>query len=184
MVRSFFYYMIVWLIPTICFANTNWDEFLARPTDENLTKLLRDAGLCKPSEVLMSPAAYRKLNKLTEEANENALIAGIRFSRCLGVADSEDFDRSAGLFFERNPKKFLNTAHKEGVTRTELKSMFRMLPENTVDDLDLQKKYLLKRLNILKGIQDSKFESMKKIGIETLEEEIKEIERIQRELKN
>lgn len=163
-------------------AGLDWDTFLESPSKKkflNLEKNVKYGKHCASGVEFMTRDQYKKLYNLVEQRNEHALVAGMKFIGCMGVADAEDFDRVAGVFFEQRPERFLNIASDIKMDTRHLKSILIMLPEETVDNFAKQAAILELRLEKLNSVKDSKLKKIKSIGIEVLNEELKEVRRIE-----
>lgn len=82
----------------------------------------------------------------------------IEFVRCRNRydgGDSEDLYRTSGLYLEINPERYLEVLKNSNVTKREMESFLLMLPLSTVDNIDLKKAEINKRINLLLLVRDS-----------------------------
>jgi hypothetical protein len=80
-----------------------------------------DPSACPPA-IQSSWKQENELNRQIASGNENSLRAGLLIMRCKDGGAAEDFDRSSGLFFDHNPKRFLEIIQSESVSDSRLKS--------------------------------------------------------------
>ncbi|HAM49260.1 MAG TPA: hypothetical protein DCP92_00650 [Nitrospiraceae bacterium] len=90
-------------------------------------------------------------------------------SKCWDGGDLEDFYRSSGIFFERQPRVFLKIMRERIIPDSELESLFTSLPLYTVDNIDLRISMIEKRIEILKDISDPSLIEINRKGISFLE---------------
>ena len=81
----------------------------------------------------------------------------------------EDLYRASGLYLEINPERFLDVLKDFKITKREMENFLLMLPLNTVDDIDLKKDVINKRINLLLLVRDSE---LKIQAIEILKNEL------------
>src|SRR5208337_1372602 len=101
--------------------------------------------------------------------NPFAFQATLLVSKCWDGGDLEDFYRSAGIFFEKQPLVFLQSGKEMGISDSEIVYMLTMLPLDTVDDIDLQISMIKNRIEKLKNIDDESLNEIKIKGISSLE---------------
>lgn len=96
----------------------------------------------------------------------------IEFVRCKCHYDGgylEDLYRTSGLYLETNPDRYLEVLKDFDVTKRELESFLLMLPLGTVDNIDLKKAEINRRINLLLLVRDSE---LKNQALEILKNEM------------
>jgi hypothetical protein len=134
------YLLTLWL-PLFCqvaYCDSLWSEFLHNP-NENTASILHssivtDTGTCNKGALPTRKESHRLLT-LIREGNSPAFRTALLISNCLGVGDLEDLYRAAGVFLEREPKKFLQIVDERKVSDGNLRYMTTMLPLNLVDNI-------------------------------------------------
>jgi len=173
-------------------CSSPWDDFLRRPDDDSLVMLRESIGpsaqRCSwgnPINQSIAPTAeqYVQLLDIIVSGNESAFRAALLVLKCLDGGNTEDFYRSGGMFFERNPRSFLEIINEMVVPESELKLLLTMLPLHVVDDIDLRISMVRNRVEILRGIKDAAFRVIRHKGLSFLDEEMESLNRIRRELK-
>jgi hypothetical protein len=164
---------------------SNWDKFLKFPDGDNFLTLSNSVAAmpdrCNRS-VAPDQSQRTLLFGLIRKGNQLAFHAALIVSKCFDGGEAEDFDRSAGLFFETKPLNFLQLAQENKVSDPELKRMLIMLPLETVDDIDAKIVVLKKRIRILSAVNDYEVENVKKTGLAFLASEDRELEKIKIEI--
>ena len=171
----------------LAFLSTNahseyhWEEFLRHPNDENLTKLTAETrSLATPCEGAITPSSAQQhsLFNLIEAGNELAFRAALVVFQCWDGGDAEDFDRSAGVFFEHSPRIFLEVVTNSDVSPDQLRRMITMLPLETVDNIDAKLSRIESRISKLQSIDNPKLADAKNVGLAALTREKKELMKI------
>jgi hypothetical protein len=134
-----------------------WDQFLRRPGDKTFAKLqarvASSAGDCG-EEVSATNDQRSELFRLIRDGNEQAFRGALLVSDCWDGAEAEDFDWSAGIFLEGNPRTFLRIAQESEVSQRKFERMVTMLPPETVDDFDARLAELRTRISNLEAVDD------------------------------
>lgn len=81
----------------------------------------------------------------------------------------EDLYRASGLYLEINPERFLDVLKDFKITKREMENFLLMLPLSTVDNINLKKVEINKRINLLLLVRDSE---LKIQAIEMLKNEL------------
>lgn len=133
-----------------------WDNFLSNPNKNSFHKLNPlVANLTEQCNQINLPSDYqlKKLFNLIWQGNLFALRTGFLIFKCIGTGDQEDFFRSTGLFFEKEPKLFLMMIKNNAVEEQNLRYMVTMTPIDLVDDLDAQISVIKHRIDLLSKIK-------------------------------
>lgn len=133
-----------------------WDNFLSNPNKNSFLKLNPlVANMKAQCNQVNLPSNYqlKQLLNLVRQGNLFALRTGILIFKCIGTGDQEDFFRSTGLFFEKEPKLFLMTIKNNAVDGQNLRYMVTMTPIDLVDDLDAQISVIKHRIDLLSKIK-------------------------------
>ena len=169
-----------------CYASqaisaSNWDSFLLNTDKDSFEKLKGDISngnnVCRNEEIPNS-VQFNKLTVIIKKGNQSALRAGLLISKCIGVGDVEDLYRSAGLFFEIQPKVFLQIVNESAIADRELGYMVTMFPLELVDDIEGKIAAVNNRIAILNRITDVSLINIKKILFAFLEKEKNKLEKI------
>lgn len=135
-----------------------WDSFLSNPNKKAFLKLnpLVANMTAHCSQVnLPDNSQLKQLLNLVQQGNSFALRTGFLIFKCIGTGDQEDFFRSTGLFFEKEPKLFLMTIKHNAVDKQNLRFMVTMTPSDLVDDLDAQISVIKHRIDLLSKIKNT-----------------------------
>ncbi|OQW42502.1 MAG: hypothetical protein A4S08_11715 [Proteobacteria bacterium SG_bin4] len=84
--------------------------------------------------------------------------AFMEFVRCrhqYDGGDLEDLYRASGFFLEDDPEKYLEVLRYFNITKREMESFLLMLPLSTIDNIDLKKAEINKRITLLQSVKDS-----------------------------
>lgn len=168
------------LLPLKVHCGSRWGEFLSSPDAGSFAALSSDLAssprvtkmegwrltetqkqqvqygwkeIC-PKETLPTERQQDLLFRMIKDGNQWALRAGLLVSPCLDGGDLEDFNRSAGLFFDKHPRVFLQVAKERALSPLELDDMMTMLPLETTDKIGAKLVAIDKRLSILEAIHD------------------------------
>jgi hypothetical protein len=157
-----------------------WDEFLRDPNPKGLAALENTiAASHKPCGSSTKPSLEQEtlLFELIRQGNSAAFQAALAVSRCFGVADSEDFHRSAGVFLELRPLVFLKSVRRKAIQDSELRYLFTALPLDLPDreDIDVLISAVENRISILNSIDDPSVTGVKKKGLQFLKEDRKQL---------
>ena len=90
----------------------------------------------------------------------------------------EDFYRSAGIFFELQPHFFLRRVKEGKIEDSQLRDLLTMLPLDSVDNIDYQISVVENRITILRSIADESFREIRTKGVNFLEKEKEDLNRI------
>ena len=167
--------------PVNAYCNTRWDEFLEHPNKDALVTLentiTASAQRCSPN---VAPVQKHRtqLFELIRGGNESAFRAALLVSECWDGGEAEDFDRSAGIFFETKPHAFLQIVKEKVIHNSRLRHMLTMLPLDTVDNIDRKISVVQNRIAILKGLGDGSLEEIIKRGLSVLEKEKENLDKI------
>ncbi len=194
-------------IPINAHCQSYWDEFLKQPDNgalvrlgKNITagvqrccpafykvdKLGKSCDLGNPENRKVIPTEEQdfQLFELISKGNEVAFRAGLLLatSKCLDGGELEDLYRSLGLFFETQPRVFLQTVKDKSITDSNLKSMLVMLPLETTDKIDLKMFMIKNRISILENISDGLLKGIKEKGLSFLSKAKENLDRIKVEI--
>jgi hypothetical protein len=172
-------------LPFNSYCSSHWDEFLRQPNKDalvTLEKIIRASPeRCSPNIAPMQ--RHRKqLFELIQGGNPFAFSAAMLVSRCWDGGDLEDFYRTAGSFFEIEPRAFLQIVRKRAISDSELRYLLTMLPLDTVDNFDRKISVVENRIKILKSLTDEPLSEMKWKGLSFLEKEKEDLQRIKKEM--
>jgi hypothetical protein len=167
------------------YCSSQWDEFLRQPNKDALVALENtieaSAQPCKP-DVAPVQKHRTQLFELIRGGNAYAFSAALLVSRCWDGGELEDFDRSAGTFFEIHPRDFLRIVKERAIPDSQLRYLLTMLPLDTVDNIDLKISVVENRIKILKSLSDELFTEIKGKGLSFLEKEKEDLGRIKKEM--
>ncbi|WP_157198246.1 hypothetical protein [Methylomonas sp. DH-1] len=133
-----------------------WDNFLTNPNKNAFHKLNPlVANVTEQCSQIYLPSDYqlKQLFNLVRQGNLFALRIGVLIFKCIGTGEQEDFFRSTGSFFEKEPKLFLMTIKNNAVDEQNLRYMVTMTPIDLVDDLDAQISVIKYRIDLLGKIK-------------------------------
>lgn len=177
-------YFVLFVVFLTCFnvsAQTlhQWDEFLIKPNDNTFIALenyisnsQQKCSWGNPSNSSVISSENRKqLFELISNGNESAFRAGLLVEKCMDGGDLEDFYRSSGLFFEKNPYVFIKTVKDRAVSASSIEYMLTMLPLDSVDNLDRQLFIINNRISLLKKVDEDSFKEILNIGSTCLRRE-------------
>lgn len=162
-------------------CSSKWDQFLQNPTNDSLIviqKSVEDSPMHCRVEVIPVQHQRIQLFKLISDGNPLAFRAALLVSECLDGGELEDFYRSTGAFFERQPQVFMHIVKDQGIQDTQLNYMLTMLPLNTVDNINLKLSVVENRVAILKSINNKSFIEIREKGLIFLEKERQLFEKI------
>ena len=167
------------------YCSSHWDEFLKQPDKDALVELentiTASTQRCS-SDVAPAQKHRTQLFELIRKGNQSAFRAALLVSKCWDGGEAEDFDLSAGIFFELQPRAFLQIVKERKILDSQLKYLLTMLPLDTVDDID-RKIYVVKnRIALLKGVDEDSLKEIKKRGLSFLEKEKENLDRIKMEM--
>lgn len=111
-----------------------------------------------------------RLFDLMRSGNSYAVQVGVMSFHCLDGGELEDFYRSAGSFFDKNPDELMRIVHAYPVSGSALEHMVTMLPLETVDDIDGRIVLIEKRIGALQRLSSQPSHSVSQRLIWALEE--------------
>jgi len=158
-----------------------WRNYIELPASNKAFSALflsikDEAKLCDWGSSLnqkVIPQKYKQnLYKLISEGNKNAFLIGLVIKRCLDAGELEDYIRSMGLFFEKNPMPFLKAMQESKISINEAKNMVTVTPYSATDDIVKQIEILNKRLLILESSFSSKYINQREVLKRSLRKEI------------
>jgi hypothetical protein len=174
------------------YCSSPWDKFLMHPGKDALVTLegaiaasAQNCSWGNPSNRVVAPKKkqVKQLFALIVKGNESAFDAALMVSKCLDGGDLEDFYRSTGIFFEIQPRFFLQIVKNRAIPYSEIRYLLTMLPLDTVDNIDRKISVVEKRIKILKNISNESFKEIKEKGLSFLENEKENLVRIKSEMK-
>lgn len=172
-------------VSTIAWSASIWDEFLLKPNSKN-SKALEASMLASSQhcdqDVWPTEKQTMALLKLIQNGNPSAYRLVSLASQCLGVSDLEDLYRSAGAFFEVQPRAFLKLIKEESIPERDLRYMLTMLPLTTTDNIDAKLSSVENRIAILKSIHDSSINDSKFKALFILDKEIINLTKIKEDM--
>jgi hypothetical protein len=177
---------ILGLVSANAHGGSRWNELLLHPGSESFAMLAADVVSSpgrRSEDVTPTQRQRNRLFRLIESGDQWAFRAALLVSRCWDGGEAEDFDRSAGAFFEHRPHTFLHIAQENATSNRELDRMLTMLSLDTVDDVDAQLSVVEKRISILKAVQDPSLSDIKERAISFLEKDKIELSEVQSEMK-
>lgn len=133
-------------------------------------------NICEAQQSISS--CSMNFQELFRRMNVHDYDVFIEFVRCryhYDGGDLEDLYRASGLYLEINPERFLDVLKDFKITKREMENFLLMLPLNTVDDIDLKKDEINKRINLLILVRDSE---LKIQAIEILKNELVFLEKV------
>ena len=137
------------------------------------------------NNAIVAPTEKQELQlfDLISKGNLFAFHAALLVYKCWDGGDLEDFDRSAGIFFDTQPLVFLQTVKEKAIQDSEIVDMLTMLPLDTVDDIGRKISMVENRIKKLKNISDESLSEIKRKGLSSLEKEKNDLYRIAEEIK-
>lgn len=163
------------------YCGSQWDDFLMYPDKDKLVTLERAIGAraqrCN-ADVAPTQKHRTQLFKFICQGNPFAFNAALLMFKCWDGGELEDFYRSAGIFFESQPHAFLRTAKEKTIKDSHLRDLLTMLPLDTVDNIDNQISVVENRINILRNLDDESLRAIKMKGLNFLEQEKEDLNRI------
>jgi hypothetical protein len=164
---------------------SRWDVFLREPDKDALVVLentvIASEQRCS-QDVAPAQKQRSKLFELIREGNPSAFRAALLVSKCWDGGEVEDFYRSVGVFFEAQPRAFLQIAKEKTIPDSQLRYFLIMLPLDTVDNIDHKISVVENRIAVLKGCSDKSFSEIKKRGLFFLEKEKENLDKIKIEM--
>jgi hypothetical protein len=180
---KFLKYFLLLLI--ICDANAQesalWKQFLKQTDKASFMRLMQNLHSCKPTqpcskEVTPTSGDVNSLIRLVDQGNEFGISISFMSLKFLDGGNLEDVIKALGVVSNKYPNEFLKDVKKYRLSNFELKSIVTSLPENSVDDLNLQKELLVKRISSLKSVRDTNLLEIRNNALKYIEKEIKTIE--------
>lgn len=127
-------------------------------------------NLCEAQQSIHSCSInYQELLRRMNVLDYESLTVFVKCRHQYDGGDLEDLYRASGLYLEMNPERFLEVLKNFKITKREMESFLLMLPLNTVDNIDLKKTEINKRINLLLLIRDSE---LKNQALEILKNEM------------
>lgn len=166
--------------------NSQWDLLLSEPSKQTFGAAAHTvAASAQPCNPATAPtqAQRTQLFQLIQRGNQWAFQGALLVADCWDGGEAEDFNRSAGMFFELQARQFLQTVVARGTGDAALKNMLTMLPLDTADDVDRMISVVAKRIELLRGVRGKSLEKVRAKGLEYLEEERQQLEKTKAELR-
>ncbi len=168
------------------YCSSQWDDFLLHPDKDALMALENNitasAQRCSP-DVAPAQKQRTKLFEFIRGGNPFAFNAALLVSRCWDGGELEDFYRSAGTFFELQPRVFLHIAKERAIPDSQLRYLLTMLPLDTIDNIDHKISVVENRIKILKSLSDGSLSEIKRKGLTLLKKEKENLSRVKNEMK-
>lgn len=170
---------------------TLWTTFLSNPDEMQFTALEQaigtDAAKCRwgdphNRDVVPTEAQQRQLFDLIRAGNVSAFRAGLLMERCWDGGDLEDFYRSTGIFFQVQPRAFLQIVKEKSIPDSTFESLLTSLPLDTVDDIDRMVTVVDARIDLLAMVNEHSLESVKTKGLCFLKEQKKDLNKTKTEV--
>jgi hypothetical protein len=142
----------VYAAPAYC--NSVWNDFLQTPKKQEFINLKTTlSGISQQCSVDTLPTEKQiaQLLNLVRNGNQSALYALWLIYGCLDVGDSEDANRSVGIFLEKHPRAFLTFIQENSVSGKVFHYMVVMLPLTLVDNVDGRSSIINKRIAALRA---------------------------------
>ena len=161
-----------------------WTAFLQRPTAHNLDDLISqisvfvekcDWGRSEYEDAVPSKIRYALFNKIAS-GNEASLRVGFYTAQCFGGGARVDFGRSAGQFFDKKPKEFLQEVKRSSVSMEMYVEIMVLFPESLIDDVSGQINAVVRRIRILE--QNKIDHELYNAGMYALKKEERELKSI------
>jgi hypothetical protein len=190
-------YLILSLLLLVCvpanaYCGEHWANFLKQPDKKALVALEKsisvNAQKCNwgdPNNAIVAPTEKQEfqLFDLIGTGNLSAFQAALLVHKCWDGGDLEDFYRSVGIFFEKQPLVFLRIVKEKAIQDSEIVDMLTMLPLDTVDDIGRKISMVENRIKKLKNISDESLSEITRKGLSSLEKEKDNLYRIAEEIK-
>ena len=112
---------------------------------------------------------HQELLRRMNVRDYDVFIEFVRCRHCYDGGDLEDLYRTSSLYLETNPERYLEVLKDFNITTREMESFLLMLPLSTVDNIDLKKAEINKRINLLLLVRDSE---LKNQALEILKNEL------------
>jgi hypothetical protein len=109
-------------------------------------------NLCSSYPENQDYALFNKLIARIENGDAEAFSYALGIRNCFDGGNLGDFLRAGGLFFELDPKLFLDLVHKGKLSESDIYNMLPALPLTSVDDIPLQIQITEKRISIIKEL--------------------------------
>ncbi len=168
-------------LPVSAHCGSQWDEFLRHPDKDKLVTLeetIKTSAQRCSSGVAPVQKHRTQLFKFISRGNPSAFHAALLVFRCWDGGELEDFYRSAGIFFELQPHFFLRRVKEGKIEDSQLRDLLTMLPLDSVDNIDYQISVVENRITILRSIADESFREIRTKGVNFLEKEKEDLNRI------
>jgi hypothetical protein len=184
--------LFLFCLPSNAYCNTNWEHFLTQPDEKSLLILGQAIALKAQNcnwgspnnkDVVPTEKNAMQLFDLIKKGNQFAFGASLLVYKCWDGGVLEDFYRSTGMFFEKEPSLFLQIIKEKSIADSEINYMLTMLPLDTTDNIDRQIYMVENRINILKKINIESLNEMKRKGLLSLQREKDDLYRISKEIK-
>ncbi len=167
-------------------ASADWEQFLKAPSERSLAPLARCLATSPCHQGVQDGATLKqraRLFDLVRRGNGSAFRAALLAVACWDGGELEDFDRSAGTYFEGSPRRFLRIVAQQGVSEPQLRDMLAMLPLDTVDDVPRKLRILDNRIHLLRRSRAPGVERVADTGLRFLETARQDLERVMNDLK-
>lgn len=155
---------------------TCWNDFIEHPDGDGLNalkkKISKKENICD-LDYKNYIHYHIRLFALIENGNKSALEASFLISKCFDGGELEDYLRSLGVFFEKEPL-YLLQAIKKGEVKMgkfragELRDILPKLPLSTADNFELKLLMIENRIKILQKINNPELEGIRKNGLTEL----------------
>lgn len=166
--------------------DTPWTTFLSNPDETQFAALEEaigtDAAKCRwgaphNRDVMPTEAQQRQLFDLIRAGNVSAFLAGLLVERCWDGGDLEDFYRIAGVFFEAQPRAFLQIVKKNAIPDSTFEGLLTSLPLDTVDDIDRMVAVVDARIDLIARVNERSLETVKAKALFFLIDQQKELKK-------
>lgn len=170
---------------------TLWTTFLSNPDEMHFAALeqaiVPDAAKCRwgaphNRDVVPVEAQQEQLFDLIRAGNVSAFRAGLLIEKCWDGGNLEDFYRSAGLFFQAQPRDFLQIAKENAIPDSTLESLVTTLPLDTIDDIDRKIDVVDARINMIAKVDENSLEIVKTKALCFLNEYKKDLKKTRAEI--
>lgn len=150
-----------------------WAAFLKNPNLENYQPLAKTIADCHTADcaqaVKPQSAAVIKLVALVEQRNLHAIeLAFLSRAFCDG-GDLEEISRSLGAVADTDPEIFLGQISKQHLSSQQLKSIVKMMPKDTGDDLTKRPFATQRRIRSLAKVKDRNLVALRDKAIDMLQ---------------